>query len=171
MCAGPYVWQESDMRQSIVTYGGDPDGIGPIYNMSFECPPAQEQSTGPTESQRAAVASFFGFEVEDERYCPVNALLTYRDYGRLAAAVIYPVLSGERLQLVARAIAAFISQDPDMRADVKRWSDRRWRGAAAPDSAAASLPRTKHFTAVADFTVALLLDMRDAGAPIHTKGE
>lgn len=118
----------------------------------------------PTDNQRDAIVAFYGFEVEDETECQVHALLTYRDYARLAAANLFPRVSGERQLILARGIAAFIGNDATIRADVARWSDRRWRDAADPDTASRGISRTKHFGAIEGFAFDMLADMREAGS-------
>lgn len=154
------------MRQSVVSYSGDPDGMGPIFNMSFDCPLARYPESYPTDRQRDAINAFYGFEVQEESECQVHALLSYRDYARFVTEVVYRSAPPASRLLIARAIAAFVSQDVIIRRDVARWADRRWREGLDEGTAVRSIQRTKHFERVAAFAGDMLQDMRDAGVSI-----
>ena len=130
----------------IIDLDGLDDHGDPIFHVAFGLPDPARFDPRLTSKQAGAIADFYGEAFPPVTATQAHALLSYRTYGRAVAGKVAPRASARVRGFLAHFVAAIVSQDDAVAADVVAWSDRAFdRG-----SERSSVGATKHFRWVAD---------------------
>lgn len=147
-------------RQTLVRFLGR-EGDEELFGFEQSFPPARSGDRPASQAQLDSVLRFYGEGLTEEATSfQAHVMLCVRDY---AGAVVHGSnFSAARKRLLERFVAAYLSADPKLRDEVRRWNEARHRELGSGISSGIAYDRP--YKAAGKFMVQLLDDLRGAGA-------
>jgi hypothetical protein len=97
-----------------------------------------------TDAQIQSFRSLFGEPPDDLTFSQASAMLSCRDYANEVVDTLRAAMGDSVRLAIGRAVAAFISRQPDVLQAVVKWNERRWQSGAERSNIRA----TRHFLQV-----------------------